>query len=246
MIRTVTIGLLCCLALAGCGAATAGSPVATEASTTTAGSTTAGSTSAGTKTCKYQTNPRERAPAGKNVGTPAKQAKDAPGKVTLTTNQGAVTITLATDIAPCTTRSFSHLASKKYFDDTPCHRLTAADSLKVLQCGDPTGQGMGGPGYTLPDENPRTLKPSGSGETVIYPRGTVAMANTGEPNSGGSQFFLVYADSMLPPTYAVFGTVDEPGLTILDKIAAAGITPQMSEHDGAPTTPVKIQHATTT
>ena len=93
----------------------------------------------------------------------------------------------------------------------------------MLQCGDPTGTGEGGPGYEFKDELPTTLAPSPSGAgTVTYPRGTIAMAKTAQPNSGGSQFFLVYADSTLPPDYTVFGTIDDAGLATIDGVAAAG------------------------
>ncbi|SDJ11563.1 peptidyl-prolyl cis-trans isomerase B (cyclophilin B) [Actinokineospora alba] len=248
MNRTAATGLLlACLTLTACGSGVSGSPVGVDSAPTTSekSSASAQATSAGDGTpCRYKTSTGQPAPEGKDVGKPAERAKDKPATVTLTTNLGAIAITLATDTAPCTSRSIAHLAAKKYFDDSPCHRLTAAESLSVLQCGDPTGQGTGGPGYTVQDENPGNLKPSGVGETVIYPRGTVAMANTGRPNSGGSQFFLVYRDSKLPPTYAVLGTVDDKGLAVLDKIAAGGVTPQMGEQDGAPTVPVKIQKAT--
>ncbi|GLZ43017.1 hypothetical protein Acsp05_66410 [Actinokineospora sp. NBRC 105648] len=175
------------------------------------------------------------------MGVPPATADDKPATVTLTTNLGAIKVELAPAKAPCTTRSFAFLAGKKYFDDTPCHRLTSAASLKVLQCGDPSGQGTGGPGYAIADENPKDLKQAAGG-SVVYPRGTVAMANAG-PNTGGSQFFLVYADSTLPPNYAVFGTVDDAGLAVLDKIAAGGVTPQSGEDDGAPTVPVSIKQA---
>jgi peptidyl-prolyl cis-trans isomerase B (cyclophilin B) len=180
------------------------------------------------------------------VGLPPGLANDKPASVVLTTNSGAVTITLTVDAAPCTTRSFVHLAGKKFYDNTPCHRLTTSQGLKVLQCGDPSGSGSGGPGYTVPDENPKDLKPAPTpapdGSTVdIYPRGTVAMANTGQPHSGGSQFFIVWGDSTLPPAYAVFGSVDAAGLAVLDKIAGAGTAD--GGQDGAPKDPVTIQQA---
>jgi cyclophilin family peptidyl-prolyl cis-trans isomerase len=128
--------------------------------------------------------------------------------ITLHTSQGDIPLTMPRAEAPCTVASFVFLAQKGYFNQTPCHRLTAADSLKVLQCGDPTGTGTGGPGYTIPDENPTNLPPApGAQGASLYARGTVAMANTGQPHSGGSQFFLVYANSELPPSYAV-----RPGL----------------------------------
>ena len=138
------------------------------------------------------------------------------------------------------------LTKAKYFDATKCHRLTTTEGLKVLQCGDPKGQGNGGPGFTLPDEKPKDLKagkPAQDGSpTVIYPRGVLAMANTGAPNSGGSQFFMVYGDSTLPANYTVFGTIEAPGLTVLDKVAAGGV--EGGQQDGAPHVPVNIQTAT--
>jgi len=108
----------------------------------------------------------------------------------------------------------------------------------VLQCGDPTGSGSGGPGYTIPDELPTAMKPGPDGSPV-YPAGTVAMANTGSPNTGGSQFFLVYADSGLPPQYTIFGTIAPEGLQVLKKIAAGGETP---DGDGKPTLNTTIQN----
>ncbi len=116
-----------------------------------------------------------------------------------------------------------------YFDNSPCHRLTTS-GIFVLQCGDPTGTGTGGPGYTVLDENLNPgLKDAGNG-AVIYPRLTVAMANSG-PNSNGSQFFIVYKDSPLPPNYSVIGTVTK-GMEIVDKVAAAGV--KGGKTDGSP------------
>ena len=129
----------------------------------------------------------------------------------LATNCGNVTIALAAAQAPHTVNSFVFLAGQKYFDHSPCHRLTTA-GIFVLQCGDPTGTGTGGPGYTIPDENL-------AGAT--YPAGTVAMANTGRPHTGGSQFFLVYRDTQLPPSYTPFARVTG-GLDVLQQVAALG------------------------
>ncbi len=148
----------------------------------------------------------------------------------LETNQGNLGLQLDNGKTPCTVNSFVSLAQQGYFDDTPCHRLTASDSLAVLQCGDPTGEGTGGPGYQFADEYPTNqFQPDDPklGQPVVYPRGTLAMANAG-PGTNGSQFFLVYKDSQLPPNYTVFGTIDETGLATLDKIAGAGTA------DGAP------------
>lgn len=215
-------------------------------STTSTPAPTTVSSGANTSGCAYQADPRDPAPPGKDVGLPT-GSEPTTGSLVLRTNQGELKVAFAGTAAPCTVRSFAHLADKKFLDNTPCHRLTLTDGLKVLQCGDPTGSGSGGPGYTLPDENPKDLKEGPVGRdgtrTVIYSRGTVAMANTGQPHSGGSQFFMVYGDSILPPTYAVFGTVDAASLVVLDKIAGAGIDPSDSPQDGAPKSPVTIQQA---
>lgn len=164
-------------------------------------------------------------------------------KVALATSAGPIGLTLDAAQAPCTVNSFVSLAGQKYFDGTTCHRLTTGEGLKVLQCGDPTGNGSGGPGYTIADEAPKGLAPAANG-TVTYPRGTVAMAKTSAPNSGGSQFFLVYADSTLPPDYTVFGTIDAPGLATLDAIAKVGDNGANGAGDGAPNKPVTITTAT--
>jgi len=182
------------------------------------------------------------------VGLPPDDGSVTAATMSLTTSAGPITIQFDAQRAPCTVQSMAFLASKGFFDNTVCHRLTASEGLKVLQCGDPEGTGSGGPGYTIPDELPTDLAPGPAGgdgsQPVTYPRGIVAMANAG-PNSGGSQFFLVYGDSTLPPDYSVFGTMDEAGLATVDGIAAAGITPgDRGPEDGAPASPVTIQTAT--
>ncbi|HYQ62090.1 peptidylprolyl isomerase [Actinophytocola sp.] len=196
--------------------------------------------------CGYKENPSEKPP--KDVGMPedpAQTPKDGTVKVTLKTNQGDIPLTLDRSAAPCTVQSIEHLVTSKFFDGTNCHRLTASAGLKVLQCGDPKGDGSGGPGYSIPDElsSAQALTPGADGQTVTYPRGAIAMANAG-PETGGSQFFLVYGDSTLAPSYTLFGKVDDPGLTVLDKIAAGGITPGANGgEDGAPAQPVTINQA---
>jgi peptidyl-prolyl cis-trans isomerase B (cyclophilin B) len=152
------------------------------------------------------------------------------------TTQGNIGLQLDNGKSPCTVNSFASLAQQGYFNDTPCHRLTTSDSLGVLQCGDPTGEGAGGPGYQFANEYPTDQYQPDDPATqspVIYPRGTLAMANAG-PGTNGSQFFLVYKDSQLPPQYTVFGTIDETGLATLDKIAADGVA------DGGPDGPPKL------
>ena len=114
------------------------------------------------------------------------------------------------------------MASRGYYNLTHCHRLTV-QGIYVLQCGDPTGTGSGGPGYEFNDENL-------AGAT--YPAGTVAMANAG-PNTNGSQFFFTWKDTALPPDYTPFGTVIG-GMNVLQKIAAAGDDQQNGPGDGYP------------
>ncbi|MET7611788.1 peptidylprolyl isomerase [Streptomyces seoulensis] len=157
----------------------------------------------------------------------------------LATTCGDIGIALKASAAPHTVNSFSYLADKGFFDHTKCHRLTTK-GIYVLQCGDPTAAGTGGPGYTIPDENlkDKSLKKN------TYPAGTVAMANTGQPHTGGSQFFLVFKDSPLPPSYTPFGTIDKGGMKVLDKIAKAG--ENTGQGDGAPNATVVIDKATVT
>ena len=125
---------------------------------------------------------------------------------------GKVTFTFPRENAPCAIHSFESLVLQGYYDDTECHRLVDK-GIFILQCGDPAGTGRGGPGYTYADEL--------TGEET-YPRGTVAMANAG-PDTNGSQFFIVWADTTLPPDYVVLGTVDEQSLGTIGKIASQGV-----------------------
>jgi peptidyl-prolyl cis-trans isomerase B (cyclophilin B) len=160
---------------------------------------------------------------------------------TLATSEGAIGLQLDSAKSPCTVNNFVSLARQGYFDNTSCHRLTTAANLGVLQCGDPTGKGTGGPGYRFPNEYPtnqyRMTDPALQ-QPILYPRGTLAMANAG-PGTNGSQFFLVYEDSALPPTYTVFGTVDEPGLAVVDEIAEAAVAD--GTDDGPPNSRLTIE-----
>ena len=163
--------------------------------------------------------------------------------MSITTNQGPIGIQLDNAKAPCTVNNFASLAQKGYFNDTHCHRLTTAPTLFFLQCGDPKGDGSGGPGYQFADEYPSNQYPPGSPELsqpVVYPRGTLAMANAG-PGTNGSQFFFVYKDSQLPPNYTIFGKVDEKDMGVLDKIASAKTA--NGKPDGKPKTDVVIRSA---
>jgi peptidyl-prolyl cis-trans isomerase B (cyclophilin B) len=181
-------------------------------------------------TCAYPASP----PASRNVGRPpAKPDKKATYVATIATNRGNIVINLRNSAAPCTVNSFVHLASKKYFNQTNCHRLTTS-GIFVLQCGDPTGTGSGGPGYKFNDENLAGAK---------YPAGTVAMANAG-PNTNGSQFFLVYRNTTgLHPNYTPFGTIVS-GLKIVQNVAKAGSDNANGPGDGHPKEKVVISRVT--
>ena len=174
----------------------------------------------------------KQVPADRFKGLPTFDQKRAaqPYLAVLHTTQGTITFQALTSKAPCTTFSFRFLAEHGYYDDTHCHRLTT-QHIFVLQCGDPTGTGSGGPGYEFPDENL-------AGAT--YPAGTVAMANAG-PNTNGSQFFFCWKDTTLPPLYTPFGRV-VGGLNVLQKVAAAGEDDQNNPGDGYPTLFVGFRH----
>ncbi len=154
---------------------------------------------------------------------------------TLSTNCGDIVIDLDAEAAPQAVASFAQLAQANYWVNAPCHRLTTQETLQVLQCGDPTGTGQGNPGYGFAVEN--------APEDGRYPRGTVAMARTSDPENGnGGQFFIVYGDTTLPDPdgYTVFGTVTA-GLDIVDEEAAAGVAPGgASADDGPPAAPISI------
>jgi peptidyl-prolyl cis-trans isomerase B (cyclophilin B) len=183
-------------------------------------------------------------PASKTANLP-RQGKvptdPAQVSVSMVTNQGNVGLLLANNESPCTVNSFVSLAQQKYFDNTKCHRLTASPTSSVLQCGDPSGDGTGGPGYQFANEYPTDqYQPDDPAvhEPVVYPRGTLAMANAG-PNTNGSQFFMVYKDTQLPPEYTVFGKIQQDGLATLDKIAKGGVAG--GGQDGQPNTEVTIK-----
>jgi len=222
--------LVASLALAGCG--DDDSSTATDDSDSSTSDTSAApkpevpTRTAGDVSCTYKpgSSPAKPVDAPPELATVSGQM---PG--TMETSVGSFGFTLDADKAPCTVNSFVSLADQGYFDDTTCHRITTAGIL-VLQCGDPSASGRGGPGYTFDDEL------DGS-ET--YPAGTLAMANAG-PNTNGSQFFIVYGETPLPPDYIVFGTVDAETVKIVENVAADGTDEAFGQGDGAPNTPVDI------
>lgn len=174
-------------------------------------------------------SPSSTAPAAREVSPPATTTPPRTGtvQVAVRTSRGDMTFTLDRAKATCAVASFLSLAQQKYFDSTPCHRLTTGPTLYVLQCGDPTGKGTGGPGYSFGDEL------TGSEQ---YTQGVLAMANSG-PDTNGSQFFIVYKNSQLQPSYTVFGSVTK-GLDVVTKVAAKGATGGTG--DGAPALPITL------
>ena len=183
---------------------------------------------AGDPGCTYEKTPE---PASRTVLPPPTEGVETKNvyAVTVATDRGDIVFEMDSAKTPCTANNLRSLAHFRYFDGTACHRLTTK-GIEVLQCGDPTGTGSGGPGYQFADENL---------EGATYPRGTVAMANAG-PDTNGSQFFLVYEDSSLPPQYSPFGTITE-GLEILEEVAAAGSDETNGSGDGKPVLPVQIE-----
>ncbi len=204
-----------------------GDETASDTSTDTSTDTSSDTSGGAGASCTYTPD----GSASEATPPPATAAYSGKVPATVTTSIGTLEFTLDADAAPCTVNSFLSLAEQGYYDGTSCHRLTINAAFKVLQCGDPTGTGAGGPGYSFADEL--------TGQET-YGKGTLAMANAG-PDTNGSQFFIVYGDTQLSPDYTVFGTVDEAGLQAIDKAAAAGVTPANGPEDGAPVTPVNIE-----
>jgi cyclophilin family peptidyl-prolyl cis-trans isomerase len=208
--------LVLALGLAGCGGggAKTGSVVGQATSTDASG-------------CTSVTPPAAKA---KKEPKPTKQLDATKAyDVVIQTNCGSFTIRLATKTSPATTASFVSLAQKGFFDNTVFHRIVPGF---VIQGGDPTGTGEGGPGYSTVDRPPASTR---------YTKGVVAMAKTQAeaPGTSGSQFFVVTApDAQLPPDYAVLGKV-VAGSDVVDRIGQLG-DPSTEQ----PTETVEIQHAT--
>jgi peptidyl-prolyl cis-trans isomerase B (cyclophilin B) len=225
------VSLICLVALAGCSD-DGGDGDSGEAKDTPSPTSSAPVIATGVN-CDYTD---DGIGASKEVEPPPNQA-EVSGQVsaTMATTLGDFHLTLDADAAPCTVNSFVSLARQGYFDATTCHRLTTSEEsgIAVLQCGDPTGTGSGGPGYVFNDE----LTGSES-----YPAGTLAMANRG-PNTNGSQFFVVYGETPLNPDYTVFGTVDDGTITAIAKLAKQGTVPTEGGMT-APKEPVDISSVT--
>ena len=213
----------------GGGKSAAASPAAT-ASATPSSSSSAATVSEPAHSCTYT----KSGTAARKVNLPSSTPDYKAGyQATIATNRGNIVINLANSKATCTVNSFVSLAKQSYFSNTKCHRLTTS-GIYVLQCGDPTGTGTGGPGYAFGNENLTGAK---------YSAGTVAMANTGQANSNGSQFFLVYKNSSLPASYTPFGTIVQ-GLPVIGAIAKAGSDNSNGTGDGHPKESVVINSVT--
>lgn len=189
-------------------------------------------------------------------------AKTGTDTMTINTDQGTVTVNIDLAKTPCTGASLNYLASKGFYNNTKCTKLNTA--THQLICGDPTGDGTGGPGYTSVDENVPQPDPSPTASdsasptasaapspsasdataTYTYPRGTVIMVQNGGPDTNGSQFAIIYQDSPLPASYTVVGTVTA-GMDVVDKVVAGGVVAGgASTTEGAPNTAVTISTVT--
>ena len=164
----------------------------------------------------------------------ASEAEDATWIARVATNCGEIVFELFGDKAPQTVASFNFLAEDGYWDGSPCHRLVTS-GIFVLQCGDPTGTGSGDPGYGYGVEN--------APADFQYPRGTLAMARTQDPNTNGGQFFIVFDQTELPDAngYSIFGRVTE-GMDIVDRIAEQGVGGTLGPE--APAQPISILDVT--
>lgn len=152
---------------------------------------------------------------------------------TMQVNSASLGIILFGDKAPQATANFIDLSKKGFYKGLSCHRLTTAN-IFVLQCGDPNGDGTGGPGYSFgPIEN----QPTATNGIATYKKGVLAMANSGGAYTNGSQFFIVYQDTPLSPDYTIFGEITS-GLSGLDSIIEAGV--QGNGSDGKPVVETKL------
>jgi peptidyl-prolyl cis-trans isomerase B (cyclophilin B) len=232
----VALGAGSYVALASSGSKTPSAAAATPAATPTTAPSAAATPSTVAQPATHCAYTPSGTPARKVGIPPAKpHYKGKTYQATVKTNRGTIVLDLFNSEAACTVNSFLYLASKSYFNSTPCHRLTTS-GIYVLQCGDPTGTGSGGPGYKFANENTAGAK---------YVQGTVAMANAG-PGTNGSQFFLVYRNSTtLPANYTPFGKIVS-GLGIIQNVAKAGSDNANGQGDGHPKEKVTIKSVTFT
>jgi peptidyl-prolyl cis-trans isomerase B (cyclophilin B) len=211
-----------------------GTPAAAPSATPSASATPAREPKKTDGPCAYTETAQSLAnPDAKDVGLPPDPARTPSSgtvPVKISTNRGDMTLTLDRSKAPCAVQSFLYLTQKKFFDNTPCPRVVS-EGIYVLQCGDPSGTTSGGPTYSFKEE---TAKAS-------YGEGVVAMANSGQPGTTGSQFFIVYKDSSktLGKSYSVIGSITS-GLDVVKKVAAAGNDASNQAGGGKPKLPITL------
>ena len=228
MRRALTFGLVGVLLATGCGGDDDGGASA-ENTATTPDTQTEATAAAASDACRRVPAPEPRPEAGRGRPPAANLAPDRRYGVTFWTNCGRFTIQVDQEAAPATAASFVALARKGFFDGTVFHRIVPGF---VVQGGDPTGSGQGGPGYTTTDKPPAD---------TVYERGMVAMAKTGAEPSGtaGSQFFVVTGQAPdLAPEYATLGRVSK-GLPVVERIGRLG--DPGSGGAGTPVEPVVIR-----
>ena len=224
----LVLGLAAGLALLFVGGSTPAAKSKPKATASASATSSASSVAEPAHHCTYTTTG-----SGKPSMPTASPDYNAGYTATINTNLGKIGITLLNSKATCTVNSFAHLAATNFFNNTQCWRVDNSNGIYMLQCGDPTATatsklscssstlGAGGPGYQFADEN---LK------GATYPAGTVAMANGGA-NTNGSQFFLVFKNTSLSPSYTPFGKITS-GLDILQKVAKAGTSCSLSASVG--------------
>jgi peptidyl-prolyl cis-trans isomerase B (cyclophilin B) len=213
----------------------ASSPSASASASASASGSASGSASAtgtaGANPCPAPTVKPPATPAKFAAAPAASLAQGKSWKLTMVTSCGTIVATLDGAKAPKAVANVIFLSGKKFWDGSPCHRLSTS-GLQMLQCGDPTGTGTGGPGYQFgPVEN--------APADGTYKRGVLAMARASSQDSQGSQFFIVYGDSPIPCGYTVFGTVTQ-GLDVIEKVAAGGVSNPGSDGTGPPARAISI------
>lgn len=220
--RKIVIALLILASglMVACGNSDSSGAVPDATATTASSGSTAASYSSETETPGGQVPNQWTTP-------PAMQLEDGKDyQAVLHTNKGDITIDLLEGEAPKTVNNFVFLAEQGYYSNVPFHRVIKGF---MVQTGDPTGTGAGGPGYRFADEK----------VTRDYTRGTVAMANAG-PNTNGSQFFIMHQDYPLPKNYTIFGQLID-GADTLDAIAGVPVGPSRSGEMSVPQEPVVLE-----
>ncbi len=183
-----------------------------------------------TTECEY-TDARSE-PEQKPVARPDGAKVPLKGEVVIEvdTPLGDLEFTLDAAAAPCSVHSFRHLVEQRFYHGNSCHRLVT-EGIWIVQCGDPTTSGVGGPGYRYDDPTARVAE---------HKRGMIGMANRATKGTNGSQFFILYKDSDFPPDYPMFGKVTK-GLDILEDVSKGGVIPGYSKTDGKPVKELKFK-----